>query len=266
MKNNIYIFLFLSLYLASCKTTQAPFKAHYKDLETQDITDKQVIQTPVIVDLDVAETKVTGSYSAENVQVEYAKNKALADAVAKSGADVLVEPIYEVDINDKTVSVTVNGYPGKYKNFRKPQAQDSVLLKWRNSTTVTGNSILRKEKPQFDERMMAPNTSKCDAMRSTGSTLTYTGVGLLVAGAGLVVGGSYYSKNGGENPATIPMIALGGVLAATGVFLVPFGVTLTKKAKICAKYNGNYKEARLDFEPKIDVLQNQYAMAFQVRF
>ncbi len=259
-------FVTLSFVLASCKTTHEPYRAHYKELETQDITDKQVIQTPVIVDLDVTETKVSGSFSAENVQVEYAKNKALADAIAKSGADVLVEPVYEVDINDKTVTATVQGYPGKYKNFRKPQPQDSLLLRWRNSGTVSGSSIVRKEKPHFDERMLVSNTSKCDAMRSTGKILTYTGAGLLIAGAGLVVGGAYYSKHEGEDKATIPMMALGGVIAATGVFLVPFGVTLTKKAKVCDSYNGHIGEARLNFEPQLNPLQSQYAMSMRVQF
>lgn len=266
MKHHLYLFAVLSIYFSACKTTHEPYHANYKETTTEEINNKQVIQTPVVVDLDVSETKVTGTYSGENVTIEFAKNKSLADAITKSGADVLVEPIYEVDVNDKTITVTVHGYAGKYKNFRQPQAKDSVLLQWRNSGSLGGSTILRQEKPRFDQSMMANNTAKCDAMLSTGRILTYTGAALLVSGSALVVGGAYYSKNEGEDQATIPMIAVGGVITTAGVFLVPFGVTLTKKAQVCRKFNGNMNTAWMDFNPRIDAFQQQYAMGLSIHF
>ena len=266
MKNHYYLFAALCIYLSACKTVHEPYRAHYKETTTEDINNKQVIQTPVVANLDVSETKATGTFSAENVTIEFAKNKALADAIAKAGADILVEPVYEVDVNDKVVTVTVQGYPGKYKNFRQPEAKDSVLLQWYKSNSPTGSTILKQEKPHFDQKMMVNNVAKCDAMLSTGRILTYTGISLLASGSALVVGGAYYSKNEGEDQATIPMIALGGVITAAGVFLVPFGVTLTKKAQVCRKFNGNMNTAWMDFNPHINALQQQYAMGVTLHF
>lgn len=262
MRNYYYLFLAAIFFLPSCKTSEV-YKAHYKETETQPIVEQHVIQTPVIADLDVNDKKVSGTYTGDNVQVSFAKNKALEDAIAKAGCDVLVEPLYEVDVNGKTVTATVQGYPGKYKNFRKPQAQDSVLLQWRN--TVKAPVEIRTEKPKYDDRMLTYDPTKCESMRATGTILTYTGTALLVTGSALVIGGSYYSKNGGEDHATIPMIAMGGVLTAAGVFLVPFGVTLNKKGKLCSKF-GNTQGARIDFNPQLNMAQNRYGMGVAIQF
>ena len=73
----------------------------------------------------------------ENIQRENADKSADGiKAIAKSkllikyGADVLIDPRYSIQIVDnKTITVTVSGYIGKYKNFRNIQPKDTALLK-----------------------------------------------------------------------------------------------------------------------------------------
>lgn len=261
MRTTHHLLMTSIIFVSSCKTSDV-YQAHYKETRTQPIVDQHVIQTPVIADLEVSDKKVSGTHSGENIQIGFAKNKALENAISVAGCDVLVEPLYEVDVNGKTVTATVLGYPGKYKNFRKPQAQDSTLLQWRNSFKGVGE--VKTETPKYDDQVLY-NPVKCEQMRATGNILTYTGVALLASGTGLVVGGSWYSKNDGEDQATIPMIAMGGVLAATGVFLVPFGVTLAKKGKLCSKFGGT-QGRRLDFNPQLNMAQNRYGMGVAVTF
>jgi hypothetical protein len=89
-----------------------------------------VLQVPVLVDLEVSPTKVTGTASFTNQPVDYVKGMAVADALKNSNSDILVEPSYDVQTSNMTIHVTVKGYPATYKNFRTATKGDTTLVKY----------------------------------------------------------------------------------------------------------------------------------------
>lgn len=91
---------------------------------TRYVNQHNIIQLPLIVDLEIEDRIVSGSFSGDNVSEAHAKEMAVANALKTSDADVLVEPIYDLTINNNTISASVRGHPGHYKNFRKPKSPD----------------------------------------------------------------------------------------------------------------------------------------------
>jgi hypothetical protein len=125
MKKQSLFFVVLALVsLTSCTV----FKTNTS--KTMDIYGAGVIQTPVLVDLDVKDTKVTGTATAvQGKSLEPVKQDAVADALKKSNADVLVEPKFETETSGGRITATVTGFPATYKNFRTIKADDVPLLK-----------------------------------------------------------------------------------------------------------------------------------------
>ena len=122
--NIVFIFIFL-LTLTSCSTALKRNTA-----KTMDIYGSGVIQKPVIVDLDVEDKKITGTATATSGSSESAvKELAVANALKEAKADVLVEPKFEVDIQNGKMTATVTGFPARYKNFRSIRQEDTELLK-----------------------------------------------------------------------------------------------------------------------------------------
>lgn len=88
---------------------------------------------PMMADLEVSQTKVTGSFSVFKKQLGFIRWRAASmktntyrlnavyDALQSVKADVLLFPQYEVVKTEGMgdgITVTVTGYPGIYKNFR----------------------------------------------------------------------------------------------------------------------------------------------------
>lgn len=94
-----------------------------------DIYGAGVIHKPVLVDLDVKQTKVTGTATfAEGSSLEIVKQTAVADAIKKSAADILVEPTFSTETSGTRITATVTGFPAFYKNFRPITVDDLPLL------------------------------------------------------------------------------------------------------------------------------------------
>ena len=123
MKLTLLHLLLLGSLLASCTTTRKVETA-----KTLDIYGPGVIQNPVIADLDVKETKVTGSAVGRSKETEAVKNMALADAIKKANVDVLVEPSFVIENVGSKSTVTVTGFPATYSNFRKATPADSLMV------------------------------------------------------------------------------------------------------------------------------------------
>lgn len=87
-----------------------------------------VLQNPVVADLDVRETKVSGSATGSSTAPNVVKNMALADAIKKANADVLVEPTFELSTKGGKTTATVQGFPATYRNFRNATPADSLLI------------------------------------------------------------------------------------------------------------------------------------------
>lgn len=95
--------------------------------------------TPAILltttaDLDVSSNRMTYSETFNTTSldeiVNYAKPKALSNALIKNNADVIVCVTYDVNIDQKAnaTTITVTGYPATYVNFRQATAADTMLL------------------------------------------------------------------------------------------------------------------------------------------
>lgn len=111
------------LFLSACAVTD-------KTTRTMEIHGAGVIQKPVIADLDIQQKKVTGTASGlSKRQLEAIKQLALADALKQSGADVLIEPTFEVVQTAGKITVTVTGFPATYKNLHMAEITDAEVLK-----------------------------------------------------------------------------------------------------------------------------------------
>lgn len=89
-----------------------------------------VIQKPVIVELDVKQTKVSATVNGKlGSSIETLKAEAVSMAIKNAAADVLVEPSYTIVSNSRTSTVTVTGFPATYKNFRDITIEDVPLIK-----------------------------------------------------------------------------------------------------------------------------------------
>lgn len=121
----IHLVIALSiLFLASC-TTQ-----HAITTKTTDIYGVGVIQKPVLADMEVKEEKTSATINARGKRInDDLKNQAVAEAVKKSNADVLVEPRFESTIQGRKITLTVTGYPATYKNFHTINQDEVELLK-----------------------------------------------------------------------------------------------------------------------------------------
>jgi hypothetical protein len=122
MRSHILSFFFIVLLFTSC----VPVKTI--TTKSTDIQNFGVIQKPTIVDLEVKETKVTGTATAPGQTLDMVKSQAIADALKKVNADVLVEPVFEIITASGQTTVTVTGFPGFYRNFRPMKEEDVVLV------------------------------------------------------------------------------------------------------------------------------------------
>ncbi len=123
MKNAVLILFFVTM-LSSCNSVTKIFT-----VKQLDIYGSGVIQKPVVVDLEVRETIVTGSSSMRSTTpVELVKKCAVADALKNAKADVLVEPKFEIEKKKRLITASVSGFPAYYKNFRPITAEDVKLL------------------------------------------------------------------------------------------------------------------------------------------
>lgn len=138
--------------------------------KTKDVNGSGVTHLPVLADLDVRQTKVTGTYTAmlkpPMVTAESIKQEAIALALAKVNGDILIEPFYKMESTGKQHTVTVTGYPATYKNFRMMEEKDTTLYLL-NSVTQSSSSTT------------VPDTSKATA-KNNGVKVV---LGLVVVGA-----------------------------------------------------------------------------------
>jgi len=123
MKTKLFsLLIFASSLLTSCSVLKT------NTSKTMEIYGAGVLHRPVIVDLEVSETKVTGNAMLKGLLIDAVKQNAVTDALRKSGADVLVEPRFEIKYSRGYTSIAVIGFPATYKNFRSIKEEDIKLL------------------------------------------------------------------------------------------------------------------------------------------
>lgn len=132
---NLALVMLSALFLQSCKSVSKFSSAKTLDIEAI------VNQKPTLADLEVKDKKVTGtaSYKSTEKGYEAIKQEAVANALKSINADILVEPNFDTEVNNSTITITVTGYPGFYKNFRPIKTEDLPVLE---SILFTGVSTM----------------------------------------------------------------------------------------------------------------------------
>ena len=133
MKKLIFILMVSAVAMTSCSTT-------YKTSTTHDI--KPTLAAAVLSDLEVSNQKITYTYSPSRMMRKSGLDNCIATAISEAltmnGGDVLIETqkalvVRSFGLKKRLKSVTVTGYPAKYKNFRS--ADDETL----KASLVNGN-------------------------------------------------------------------------------------------------------------------------------
>ncbi|MDR3002506.1 MAG: hypothetical protein LBU89_14760 [Fibromonadaceae bacterium] len=78
----------------------------------------------MVAELEVADKKVIGQASGKAAFKDFLEKEALADALKKVDADVLIGASFFYEyVNNRELTVNVVGYPARYKNF-KPKEEE----------------------------------------------------------------------------------------------------------------------------------------------
>ena len=127
MKKAISILLIFSTMAISCATVD---QTSSSTTRVMDVKGAGVLQHPVIGELEVDIEKVSGSVerSGRVTNIDPLKILAMNDAIKIAGADILVEPTFEIVSKNSKTTVTVTGYPASYTNFRSITMDDVPLL------------------------------------------------------------------------------------------------------------------------------------------
>src|SRR5690606_11078271 len=122
----IITILAIAIAFSSCKSLNSTTNT----AKTLNIYSSGVIQKPVIVEMDVKQTKVTATVTGKlGSNIQALKAEAVSSAIKAAQADVLVEPTYTIVTKGGTSNVTVNGFPATYKNFRDITPEDVPLIR-----------------------------------------------------------------------------------------------------------------------------------------
>lgn len=121
MKRVLIIAGVATFVLSSCAVSFANRK--------QKIYNQTIFTTPMRADVEVdLNKKVTGTSTQKGMDL--AKQAALYDAMQKSGADVIVDPIFTVrQVSMKSYQADVTGFYGKYTAIKKLEIADSTLFR-----------------------------------------------------------------------------------------------------------------------------------------
>lgn len=137
---NLLVLVFL-VGLSSCAT----MNKKYATIDADDVRKSGFIMAkPQVADITVEKRKIEGKAAIKNSMYmggggpnEAAKNLAVLDAVNKGGADLIVNPMFEVDNNGKTTTASVTGFAGKYKAFRDITPADTAAFSMRDRLDAT---------------------------------------------------------------------------------------------------------------------------------
>jgi len=148
MKNNKLLILpLLGIGMFTSCTTTNKINTSIYTTRQQPINREALPYNPMIADLKVdADKKVSGTairqvdFMSDN-EIENTKQLALYNAMSNSGADVIVDPIFKVNISNNdgkdrkiTIQADVSGYFGKYLNIHKADAEElKALLLYREA-------------------------------------------------------------------------------------------------------------------------------------
>lgn len=106
-----------------------------------------IYQKPLVAEIDVKETKVTGyaEVLGDYVDLEATENEAMVNAIKTAKCDILVNPIFTVEKKENTIlnkvtntiltKVTVEGYPAFYKNIHSIKDDEKYIIDLQQTRT-----------------------------------------------------------------------------------------------------------------------------------
>src|SRR5690606_31676545 len=122
----IITILAIAIAFSSCKSLNSTTNT----ANTLNIYGSGVIQKPVIVELDVKQSKVTATVTGKlGSSIEALKAEAVRSAIKAAQAAGPVEPRSTIVTKGGTSTVTVKGFPATYKNFRDITPEDVPLIR-----------------------------------------------------------------------------------------------------------------------------------------
>lgn len=143
MKRTIISSIVLALFvlvLASCSTVESA-----RSIRSIDVSNSHVLQMPLVSDLAVSEQRVSGiAQGTTGDSLDSLRRTAIANALDKSGGDVLLLPSFKVSNASYNVEVIVTGYSAKYTTPRPLRDSDVPLLEASrtNSMMLANNTEL----------------------------------------------------------------------------------------------------------------------------
>lgn len=113
------------LFFSSCSSSKTMTS------KSSDIYGAGVVQYPVVAEMEVSKTKVSGTivWKGGGASTNTLKEMAISEAVKSANADVLIEPKFEVDVKGRKRTVTATGFPAKYTSFRNAVLSDTLIAK-----------------------------------------------------------------------------------------------------------------------------------------
>ena len=119
------VFFYIPIFVSSCK-----FNKFTSSTKLIDVKLKPIISNQLIVELNVASLKSQGSANGitKLISLDILKQNAMADALKKTGADILIEPVFVIETYNANVIVTVSGFPAKYIHFKSFTLADTMLI------------------------------------------------------------------------------------------------------------------------------------------
>src|SRR5688572_15109559 len=91
-------------------------------VDVEYISKSGIMTKPMVAEIEVEKKKIQATIMIRKKDylpnpLEAAKNLAIADAIKAANADLLVQPVFNTETKGGTITVTVIGFPAKYKEF-----------------------------------------------------------------------------------------------------------------------------------------------------
>lgn len=128
MKTNILLLSIAIILLTASSCSTIRWSA--RDTASMNVTKSGIYTKPKVAELKIENTRATGSAAGDinEKSIETIKAEALQNALRASQADILVEPIYEVERDGRTVSARVTGFPAKITGFKDITPEDTLAF------------------------------------------------------------------------------------------------------------------------------------------
>ena len=146
MKKMYLIFgmgIFMSFGLVSCSPSILK-----KDVSTNKFTQSKIVNFPLVSDLQIGAKKAMPMRFYTKTTVEEAKDNILYDFMKEHNCDVVVEPMFSIEIiarglgsSKVDVKIEMTGFMGNYANIRNFEPKDTPKFWLEQSGKIKNNEV-----------------------------------------------------------------------------------------------------------------------------